>query len=561
MKKKRKQRAPRKAQGQGRGRASDIAQRPAWGFGATLSRVGLGAVAVLGAAAMLLLSLGSLLGTADMTTDNPMLELIVFKTDSILLNLLFLVLSVAAGTVLMLIMRHLGWMKHIRAWMLAVGLGTWILLVGCIWVSLSMSSPTQDSYIVTRAGVAAAMGDLSYIDAKYFIRFPFQLGYVLWTELWARLFNLTHEGYLVLEYINVICLALGEAALVLITDRLFKNREVTFATSVLLALFMQPVIFSTFLYGTIPGLCFALWSILLFIRYLQTDKWRYIVGAGLLLAVSVGLKLNNLILLVAMAIILIAHLLRGKALRRAAALVMLCVLVLPLMNLGKWQYSLRTDKDFGDGIPMLSWMAMGLNEAAAGPGWYGYEYTVGNFHAENCDSDAAAENSKAEIKERLEYFGEDPAYAVGFFKDKILSQWNETTYQSLWNNQVRGQYAPKTGIAAYACGEGEYTVKALMDVGVQFIYWGMLIATVLLLLAQVRKNPEGGLPETALYLIPLFFLGGFLYHALFEAKSQYVIGYVTLMIPYAVWGFATVLHYAKPKAAKLITRLARKKAS
>jgi hypothetical protein len=413
---------------------------------------------------------------------------------------------------------------------------------------------------VTRAGVAAALGDLSYVKANYFVRFPFQLGYVLWTELWARLLNLTHEGYLALEYINIICLALGEAALVLITDRLFKNREVTFATSVLLALFVQPVIFSTFLYGTIPGLCFALWSILLFIRYLQTDKWRYIVGVALLLAVSVGLKLNNLILLVAMAIILLAHLLRGKALRRAAALVLLCLLVLPLMNLGKWQYSLRADKDFGDGIPMLSWMAMGFNEAPAGPGWYGYEYTVGNFIAENYDSDAAAENSKAEIKERLDYFGEDPAYAVGFFTDKVLSQWNETTYQSLWNNQVRGQFSPKTWVAAYACGEGEYTVKALMDVSAQFIYWGMLLATVLLLVGLVRKRPEGGLPETALYLIPLFFLGGFLYHALFEAKSQYVIGYVTLMIPYAVWGFATVLHMAKSAAARLTAKLFPEKA-
>jgi hypothetical protein len=87
----------------------------------------------------------------------------------------------------------------------------------------------------------------------------------------------------------------------------------------------------------------------------------------------------------------------------------------------------------------------------------------------------------------------------------------------------------------------------------------MLLATVLLLVGLVRKRPEGGLPETAIYLIPLFFLGGFLYHALFEAKSQYVIGYVTLMIPYAVWGFASISGTLKKAVIKIIHRIKEKK--
>lgn len=37
--------------------------------------------------------------------------------------------------------------------------------------------------------------------------------------------------------------------------------------------------------------------------------------------------------------------------------------------------------------------------------------------------------------------------------------------------------------------------------------------------------------------IPLVILGGFAYHLLFEAKSQYILVYFFMMIPYAAWGY------------------------
>ncbi len=530
-------------------------QKPA----STLSRFGLVAIAVLVAAAMLFLFVGSMLGTSDMSTEGPGGEIILFEKDSLGLNILFLLLMLSLGVGTILLVSRFGWLRHASAPRLSWGLGLWVFAAGSLWILMSMSSPTHDSLIVTRAGVAAALGDLSYLDAVYFVRFPFQAGYVLWTEIWARLFGLTHDAYLFLEFVNVLCLAFGEMALVRLCERLFHNRKVTFATALALALFVQPMIFCAFLYGTMPGFCFAAWSMLLFVRYLQTDRWRFMVGAGILLAISVSLKLNNMILLVAMVIILLCHLLRGQYLKRAASVVILCVLVLVLKNVGMWQYELRTEKDFGRGIPMLSWMAMGLNDAVAAPGWYSYEYTVGNFTAVEGDYDAAAENSKAEIKERVEFYLHNPAEAKDFFSKKILSQWNEPTYQSVWNNQVRGQYMEKFGVAAYVCGEGEYKTKAVLDLGIQFVFFGMLAAAVALVIRGVRKSsPETDRPdECALWLIPLTVLGGFLYHALFEGKSQYVITYMTYMVPFAVWGVYEIVRLGKAVYGKVKGRLAK----
>ncbi len=508
-----------------------------------LSRIGMIALAILMCCMMLFLSVASLLGTADMNRNNPGQENITFETDSLWLNLLFLVVFFALGAGVMYLLRRLGVYERLTSSILSWALGGWILLVGSLWVIMSMSAPTHDSLIVTRAGVAAALGDMSHITSSYFQRFPFQLGYVLWTELWARLFDLGHGAYLFMEFVNVACLAAGEMALVRLTHRLFRRKSITFATALSLALFFQPVIFCTFLYGNMPGFCFAAWSALLLVRFLETDRWRYVVGSGLCLAVSVTLKLNYLILLVAAVVVLLLHALRGRPIRRLLSILLLCAMVLSLKNVALWQYERRTDTDLGDGIPMVSWLAMGLHDAATAPGWYSHQYTVGNFQSVGGDTDKAAEQSIEVIKVRLDYLADHPAEATDFFSKKIRSQWNEPTYQSVWNNQVRGQYMDKFGLAAYVCGEGEYPAKAVMDLGIQGLFCGMLAAMAILLVRLLRKQlaeredtPDAPrTPQASLWLLPLFVLGGFLYHALFEAKSQYVIMYVTVMIPYAVF--------------------------
>ncbi len=519
----------------------------------TLSRIGLGVVAGLLILVMLFLFLAAMAGTVDMNLNNDWLENVDFLTDAVGLNILWLALFVILGVGLIHLLSKLNWIRHLTVSRLSWGLGAWIAVMGSLWVVMSMSSPTHDSLIVTRAGVAAALGNYEHLSGDYFVRFPFQLGYVLWTELWARLFGLNEHSYLFMEFVNVACLAAGEMAMVRLTERLFGKREVTLIATLMLALFIQPVIFCTFLYGTMPGFCFAAWAILLLVRFLVTDRWRFLVGSGICVALAVTLKLNNMILLVAMVLILLVHLLRGKWLRALVGILVLVTLTLTVRSIPVWQYEARTDTDFGEGIPMISWMAMGLNDAVTAPGWYSYQYTIGNFNAAGKDPDKAAESSVEEIKHRIDFFVENPDEAKKFFSDKILSQWNEPSFQSLWNNQVRGQYMEKFGFAAYACGEGEGKVKSGFDLGLQLIYFGTLLAVVWLLITQIKKNPDRKAGDTALYLIPVWIIGGFIYHALFEAKSQYVITYVAVMIPYAAWGLAQIAACIKAQIPRLVT--------
>ena len=506
-----------------------------------IERFGMAVILLLLLAAMLFFAVFSLLQTTEMNRNNAMLECMELQKDHFLRNLCCLSLFFIGFAVLRQFLSHNRFQKKINAAIPALCIFLWIFLVGTIWIIQSQSAPTHDSLVVTRAGAAMAQGDSHYITESYYFRyFPFQLGYVLWTEIWSRILFLDGSNYLALEIINVLCLAAAEAGLVLATDRLFHRTSFTVLTAVMLACFVQPIIFCAFLYGNIPGFCFAVWGIYWFLRFCEKDKLRFACACAAFTVVSVGLKLNNMIVFAA---IILIGLLRGLAtgingktrLCRFAAVCIIAATVLGLKGFGQWQYEKRTGAEFGSGIPMICWMALGLHDSTIGPGWFSPQYTVNSFMANGEDPVITSQIAAQAIRERLQVFSDKPKEAAEFFMHKALSQWNETSFQSIWNNQVRGQYGDKTGIAAYVCGEGEYTVKFLMDQGVQIIYWGMLFAVIRLL---QEKNP-------AMLLIPLTILGGMMYHELFEAKSQYVLTYVTLMLPYAAYGFqgaAEILH-------------------
>lgn len=479
----------------------------------------------------------SMILTADMSVVGDDLEVLTFSFDNIAVNLLLMVCCCAIGIGLIFAVLRFGLLIRFSSEQISWLLFAWTFLASVLWIVQALSYPTHDSFLVTRAGVSAANGDYSFLKNQYFIRFPFQSGYVLFTEIISRLLFLNHRTYIVLQLVNGLCLAFAEMALVRLTDRIFCNRSITFFTAVALMAFSQPVIFSTFLYGILPGFCFAVWASLFFIGYIKDGRRRDIIISSLLITVSIWLKLNNLIFAVAMAIVLILHSLKGKGIKQLAALAVFGVIVLGLKNVPVWQYELRCDHDFGDGIPMTCWLAMGLDEANTAPGWYESDHTVKVFHDVGCDSKKASEIAINTVKERLSYFSSHPSYAANFFFDKINSQWNETSFQSIWNNQVRGQMGDRVGVAKLVCGSGEKLVKRLMDINVEFLYLGAAVSFTAFAVDFIKKKSIG----VESVLIPIVIIGGFLYHALFEAKSQYVLTYVTVMIPYSVYGFYRLL--------------------
>ncbi len=459
-------------------------------------------------------------------------ESVSYLSDNILGNIIWLV----CGFLIIALLLPL--LKKIPIWVQIIFTSAVTITLGCIWVYSSNLAPTEDSGMVTYASWEASKNHLAFLqpENRYFHNYSYQLGYVLFNEVLIRVFEHFKpvENLLFLEVINVILLAVGYSAIIYINHLIFNDKRVTAVTSLLLMLSAQTLIFCSFLYGIIPGMCFAVLAVMFMVLYLKKDNFIFAPFSAVFLGLSVMIKQNNLIVLVAVCCILFVTMFRRKKFIRdilfIAASVGVCVAVNPAVSSF---YEKRADLELGDAIPITSWVAMGLDEAGNAPGWYSGVHTV-VLHAD-CQFDAELTNTRAKevIKKRLKYFKENPQYCNEFFYRKFMSQWNETSYESIWNNQIRTNYFPRKKLAEWVCTKGELPVKRYMDCYAQLIFMAVFVGIIACL-----KN-KNFLSIT----FPVIILGGMLYHLIAEAKSQYAVPYFILMMGFAGYGIVVAYDY------------------
>ncbi|MBQ8960769.1 MAG: hypothetical protein IJ071_06075 [Ruminococcus sp.] len=464
------------------------------------------------------------------------LEVVIYYNDNIFSNIFWLAFGLIACWIVMPLM------KKIPLWAELVFIGLWTAVLSYIWIHSSMCAPSEDSGMVTSASWAFAHDDFSALtgDERYFKNYSFQLGYVLFNEIIIRIAEVFGplEDLLVLEVMNGVFLALAYVGIVLINDTVFADKRIRHITVFLLTFSAAPVIFTTFIYGIIPGFCFAVWAIYFEILFLRSEKLPKMILFGLLSAfcitIAVMIKSNNLIGLVAVCGVAFVGLFKEKRLiPNIAYIVCAVVMAVSISPIVKSSYESRSGADLGEAVPFVSWFALGMNEPSfieTAPGWYNYGSTVSNFEVHGFDPDAAGEASKENIKERLKYFSENTQYRNDFFYNKFVSQWNETSYQSIWNNKVRYHYEEMHALANWACNDHEQGVKRYMDIIAQLVFFAVLFG---LIFALRDKN-------FLALVFPLVILGGVLYHMLAEAKSQYAMPYYILMIGFAGYGLCGI---------------------
>ncbi len=503
-----------------------------------LNRLGAAAVLVLMLIFMLYLTGAAFFETADIGTENAAGELASIYEDNVFLNAIIMALLLS---VMYLFYKHCGGMSLKK---LELILMAWTLVLGlCFIISVKLCAPWySDSYYLTYTAQRAALGDYSVISADgsntamygYFVRFPFQLGFVLYEELFFRatgaLLPGLPEGYycIALQGVNLLWLMLSYHALIRVTALLFDRDRLTTMTALFFFLCLPAVLSCSFLYGNIPAFACGAAAIWMFAKFLRERRFYCGLLCALLMGVSVALKLNMMIFFAAAALVWLLDLLKNRSFKSLICLLLAAASVFTLSRLPQSLYERRSQSSFGQGIPMIAWMAMGLSEGHAGPGWYSEEHTVNAFRASGADTEATAENARQVIKERLEYFRENPREALRFFSVKLRTQWNEPSYESLWINQVQSSYSQKGKIYEALCVTGERRTLNFMNQYQQLIFLGVLFS----LLTLWKKR------DTRQLILLVIILGGILYHLLFEAKSQYAMSYFVLMVPMAACGYS-----------------------
>ena len=489
--------------------------------------------------------------------------------DSVFFPMNFLLMALFVGVMIAMVLTYSYKSKYVVT-VFEIALVLYVVIIGIVWVVNVRSVPAADSYNIYEAATDAAQGKYTsmhnfsnfynsqmYDGYSYFQYYPFQLGFVAFSEFVYRIFGTGSS--MPIQIINVLALASAYFAIARITRLLFKSRRIEFIAIIMLALCIQPILFCTFVYGNIIGMTCALWASLLLIKYFKTGQYRWIYPSGALLVLAVMVKYNNMIYLIAFVIMLVIHIVKKKKWQSAAIAAALIIAVLGTNSLVIKSYEARADEEFSPGVSQPLYLALGLKESSMAPGWY--THTAKDLYAQkylipkyNGDANASLSDANDaawdEIGKRLDEFSEDSDYAFEFFGKKILSQWNEPTFESIWVSKVKGHTATEeeklrsgvdtigsdqmTGLtnAVYKKSTGQ-ALEMHFNFYMQIMYI-LFAAGIYLMFIKKKTNIET-------VLLPLVMLGAFGYHLLFEGKSQYVLTYIPLLIPVAAYALNAIL--------------------
>jgi hypothetical protein len=201
-------------------------------------------------------------------------------------------------------------------------------------------------------------------------------------------------------------------------------------------------------------------------------------------------------------------------------------------------YEKRTGIEFGDTIPNTAYLAMAMQDSSMAPGWFnGFNHVT--YRLNDYNEEITDQISREYIRERLQEFSDEPIECLRFYYYKIISQWNEVTYECFWigmNEENRTRDLTPVVENIYF-GKLHTAAEAVMN-----LYQLLLFAGTLFYAWSLRDKAD-----ISKVILLLCVLGGFLFHILWEGKSQYLISYFPLLLPCAAIGMMTLTEHIRSK--------------
>lgn len=469
---------------------------------------------------LLFLFLLSVFQTCEINSD----EHILFHLDIPLIHILFFVFVCLAGVFLFRKERKLLPSKYFYILILAVLLA--LVFLTQLW-------PKGDSFILMNMAVHIAEGNYQdFLPGGYLYDQPHQ---ITMAYLCAALYKLFGRSYIfVFQAFNCFCIVGVLYLLQILYGKLSPKLPKSYF-QIFSVLFFPCLLYVTFVYGTMAGLFLALLACIQWMKYLESLSYQNAFAAILLITAAKMLKSNYLIFAVGMAAVLLYDFLKKVRLRHIAVL---CMLAASIFIAGRTVSSFTehlTGVTSKGGIPAVLFVMMGFQDGQLAPGWWtGFHELI--FIKNDFDVEKSAEVGKERLLESLEKMKDDPAYGAEFMLKKTASQWSEPTYESIWIQQNRDSntHVPKVLDSLFFGGgrlSGAYTL--FCNLFQSFLYFFALVFV-------IGKWRDVSVSEL---LLPVIFIGGFLFHIFWEAKGQYTLPYCICLLPMCFWGYGFVVQW------------------
>ena len=564
-------------------------------------RLGLNIVMLLTLLLSMLLFAGSFLTTCY--ADNMETQQVLLRPDNPLWNLLELAGFGLLFCGCLYLYAKIG--ERFRRGLLVFTL-TFVFGLGILLILFGRTVPAADALSVYNAAAEWILGntDIIHPTVSYLSYYPQQIGLMAFLELLLRLWNLTGLSapawhFIKLVYVCLLCVAIWFQYLSLQYLWPENYKKISCCYLVLVCCNLPMIMYSSFVYGEIPS--FAALSVgwYLLLRLLDNVSLgsasldsasrgsasrdsvsrndapsvtphmlcRIIFtgfGSILFLTLSVMLRKNSLIPVIAVLLVLLFEALRpgrnGKM--RLGLLIMAVCLTVTSVNvlpLTQKIYEKKAGNTLSSGVTAMSYVAMGMQEAPRGCGWYN-GFNIDTYDAAGMDTALANKISRLAIDERLSYFREHPGYTANFYLHKHLSQWADGTYASrqatLATYGGRSSFFKEVYEGSLSGGYIEWC-NAWQNV----LYLGVLVFCIDSLKKRRESRVAGhmadqtadqhgadwhgtdrhGADQLYVYVGLIAVLGGFLFHTFWEANSRYIFSYSLLLMPYCGAGVYTLL--------------------
>ena len=591
-------------------------------------RLGLNIVMLLTLLLSMLLFAGSFLTTCY--ADNMETQQVLLRPDNPLWNLLELAGFGLLFCGCLYLYEKIG--EKFRRGLLVFTL-TFVFGLGILLILFGRTVPAADALSVYNAAAEWILGntDIIHPTVSYLSYYPQQIGLMAFLELLLRIWNLTGLSvpawhFIKLVYVCLLCGAIWFQYLSLQYLWPENYKKISCCYLVLVCCNLPMIMYSSFVYGEIPS--FAALSVgwYLLLRLLGSSSpdssyrdnvspggsspdssyrnnvspggsYRIIFtgfGSILFLTLSVMLRKNSLIPVIAVLLVLLFEALRpgrnGKMrlglLIMAVCLAVTSVGILPLVQKC---YEKKAGNTLSSGVTAMSYLAMGMQEASRGCGWYN-GFNIDTYDTAGMDTAIANEISRLAIDERLTYFREHPGYTADFYLHKHLSQWADGTYASrqatLATYGGRSAFFKEVYEGSLSGGYIEWC-NAWQNV----LYLGVLVFCIDSLKKRRKSKVVGhmadqtaghtagctadhmadqldadqlgadqhgadqhgadrhgadrhgadwhGADRLYIYVGLIAVLGGFLFHTFWEANSRYIFSYSLLLMPYCGAGVYT----------------------
>lgn len=336
--------------------------------------------------------------------------------------------------------------------------------------------------------------------------------------------------------INCIASVINIFILYTISKILFKNENIQKILVILLGGFaLYWMFFNPHFYGNIIGLTFALGAVLFTLFYLEKNNWLNLILSGFLISIAILLKSNYNIFLCGIILILFLDIIKKWKLKN--------LLIIPIFLIGYLGIILGyntilnyIDLDLPEGVPMISFVYMGMAEPTnLSAGWYNSS-TIDIYREANYNNELAVEKTIDGITTRLQEFLQNPIDGLKYFGEKIGSTWLNPTFQTIFYSlpgtryRWYPEYAHYLGyhetILSMVGGDLKQVEEFIFEI-YQIIIFTFAGFGLFKLSKTINLNQA---------FLPIIFAGGFIFHIIWETKAIYVIQYYFLLLPFTAYG-------------------------